>query len=325
MMKKVVCLFVIALFAALLCACGQEATQTEEVDASSKAESVDDATAKEGDSESSATDSVTRTDNQPDKKTEKRLLKESTYRNDGSISTIGTYEYDHGFKSCKRVIYNDTTDAPTYFLNTWEYDSNGRLIKTNSYDSTSDEANIGVRQRSYALYEYDSNGRLSRLINNQYQDFEDTFEISYTCEYEYSSSGDMIRRNEYSAGGTLGYYQLYEYDSDGNNICKYSMRKKSSSPSDENKFVCEYETYEYNDENHIIKTNAYKPIDPTNPLLFDADGNTSIDDPSSYFRLLNYTLYEYDNDGQVSKSTYYQFDGESETFELSSYTIFEYE
>ncbi|MBR6695630.1 MAG: protein kinase [Oscillospiraceae bacterium] len=213
-------------------------------------------------------------------------VKEDTYKG-GSVYLNNNVipEYDlNGNKAKEKYLREDGTLDYYY---TYEYDSDGNLIKESCY--------FGNGMLDH-VYEYDSNG--NKIKENRYFGNGTLNDV-----YEYDSNGNKIKESRYYSDGTLNYYLIYEYDSDGNKI-------KESSYNEEGAFIY-YCTYEYDLNGNKIKQ-SYYDSDGTLDwyLIYEYDSNGNLIKESWYNdNGVLYDVSEYDSKGNEIKESRYYSDG----------------
>ena len=120
---------------------------------------------------------------------------ESTGYGTKTVSTNKTYlEYDdsngdHPKNYCKKTYY-PSYPGNRYYVTTFDYDSDGNLIKATTVDK---DGNLS----SYELYTY-SDGKLM-----EYTSYDEEGKPSYTYKYEYDENGKRIKELRYDSDGNL--------------------------------------------------------------------------------------------------------------------------
>ncbi len=251
------------------------------------------------------------------------IIKSTEYDYSGEL--MGWYEYKHdsdGNETMEKWVSPSGTSRSHYER---KFDSDGNKIeekKFNGYGSLVWTDKI----------EYTSDGKMKQLteyndtdtITDEYYYDEDercTKHIVYTedggidyyYENTYNSDGYNSKRIKYDADDQQVYRYEYEYDADGNNTkyCGY----------DENgdlkwKDTCQYDSRGFKtvEESYDSKGNLQYKIEYDKHELssvftwYLSDGT-----------LDNYTEYERDQDGYMTKSTVYNAEGE-----ITSYSTYEY-
>lgn len=126
-----------------------------------------------------------------------RVLTETRYDEDGTVSYRDVYEYDEQGNRVKGASFDGEEQNYTY---TYEYDDNGKLIK---------EANITEgQQESATTYAYDAQGNLIEKIE-YWGSAED---VRYT--YVYDAQGNQIEEYKYDDGEEI--HRVWSYDEAGN-------------------------------------------------------------------------------------------------------------
>ena len=140
-------------------------------------------------------------------------------------------------------------------------------------------------------YEYNSSGQLVK--STEY--FQDG--IYGWCEYEYDTQGYLIRENHYGSKGNKGYYQIYENDSFGNAI------KEEQYYSDDS--ISSRVEYEYDTSGKLTEKIIYKEADPHGnyeqryEYIYDTSGNLIREDIYLNDEFKRYQEYIYGSDGNL--------------------------
>lgn len=127
------------------------------------------------------------------------------YASDGSIDSMNTYEHDESGNLTKKTVFN--SDGTIKEWETHEYDENGNRIKWSLFHSDGSIA-------SWIITEYNENDKMTK--NERF--FLDG-DISMGFENEYDSSGNTIKRTDFSTSHgkkTIESWTVYEYDADNN-------------------------------------------------------------------------------------------------------------
>ncbi len=188
----------------------------------------------------------------------------------GGVDTLGIRDY--------RVVKVGSS--------TYEYDSNGNLIKVWRYTGNNSFWS------SYSTYEYDSNGNIiQRTVRYKYSVW------PLTDSYVYNSNGNLIGWWEAYLWEAFQRYYTYEYDSDGNLVKGWCYRRDVG-PHIYDDIFDGYYNYEYDSNGNLIKRSFYDEDDT----------------------LGSYLTYEYDSDENLIKESVYDVDGT-----LNGYYTFEYD
>ena len=184
----------------------------------------------------------------------------------------------------------------------WTFNTAGNAIRKDFYDKNGDI-------RWFSLSKYRSDGTLER--SEGYNGFSN---LMGDVE-EYDSAGNMIRYEYYDESGNLSFYNLMEYDSNGNEI------------KDEGYVDGKLEgitTFEYDaDGNRTKQENRDQNGELTSYWLFmyNADGQKIRDE---YYdkagKSGGYTQYLYDDTSELVKQEEYGYDGT-----LQSYRVYIYD
>lgn len=187
-------------------------------------------------------------------------------------------------------------------VNDMEYDSQYTVIYERSYvydehDNITQKTSYSDGKKSYEYrykYEYDKHGN----IKNEYWCDENGKVLSRTS-YAYDEKNNVISSVSYDANGYIDGKEEYRYDNDGNMTYQLILDYVDYKPEGFDKFEYEY-AYDENGK-HILTT--YRATEEM--------GST----PLYYKR-----VYEYDKNGNMTCSLYYEKDDE-----LFSITEYEYD
>lgn len=167
--------------------------------------------------------------------------------------------------------------------------TNAKLKQVLLYSTIDSKEPISIVEE----YEYDNDGRISKVSSPMYNNGTVVGTIKYDL-YEYSSSGQLIKINNYNANlnSPTGFINLknrsFDYSSAGKKI-KETIEFPLGG-------ISEYFYFEY--KNGLLsKTNKYS-------------GN----------KLESYTEYEYDKSDRVIKELFYAVDGQCLTYTIHTYT-----
>jgi|GEM_PF-3475699 len=165
---------------------------------------------------------------------EKKLLPiKITEYEDGIYDGETIFEYDNSNKLIK-MDYGDE------YYNTFEYDSDNRLTRSNTFEDDS--------LYKYELYSYNSS---NQIIKIQSYDKDDVAKSYYV--HEYDINGNVIKKTQYNLNGTLVLYYTFLYDESNNMINeKYYWADYPSGVVSTEKY--EEWTITYDDKNNIFKS-----------------------------------------------------------------------
>lgn len=151
-------------------------------------------------------------------------------KNDRDVHLIRQecYTYDsQGHLIQLSVTEVNYSDEEEHFKYTYEYDTQGYLIREKSYFSD------GISQHDY---EYDSLGNMiSETRNHSNKDYTN---YNRRIQYEYDTQGNLVQESTYNPDGDITYKTIYTYDIQGKIIS-----------------VITYERYTHSDE--FYKSDSY--------------------------------------------------------------------
>jgi|GEM_PF-6769286 len=223
-----------------------------------------------------------------EQKSEWKMIKSTTYNSRGDITSHSTFKYDangrllhekycevngtmqyvvHQYDSfgreVKAISYNKDGTVGFYCL-TFEYDTDGNMVKQTSYrpesvsegymvfqydaegriSSASNYSSDGIKKREYQ-YKYNSSGKVIKNIN-----LDKDGKIQMYTKNIYDAENRIIMATQYHSDGTLGRQFDYIYDKDGN-------RKKYINYNPDGT-VALYITYMYDNNGNKIRETWYK-------------------------------------------------------------------
>ncbi len=163
---------------------------------------------------------------------------------------------------------------------------------------------------------FPNNAKLKRIL--VYSTIESTEAISIDKEYEYDDKGRISRINSpiYENGEITGLYSydLYNYNSNEQLVKIENYHASTNSPTG---FInLKNYVYSYSDDGKIEKievSNNYSLYKYENNIL------TRIEEYGSSDELERYTVYEYDNSGNLIKETAYDPDNQPYSYTKYSY------
>lgn len=180
---------------------------------------------------------------------EKKLVPiKITEYEDGVLDDETIYEYDENNKPSK-------VDYGNGCYNTFEYNSDGRLITTKVYEDDS--------LYKYETYEYNSTDQVIKI-----QSYDKDGDAKSYYEHEYDTEGNVIKKSQYNLSGTLVLYFTFTYDMNGNMLSqKYFWVDYLTGEVSTEKY--EEWILTYDDKNNIFKSVEM-------PFLWDTRVNNSL-------------------------------------------------
>ena len=347
MWRKVMCMMLLLSMMLALAACGNNlasveqepkirdvvAEQTAKEQAELDAQQEQSRKESEEDAESDQSGADTNTNSKNNKTSKKKqLIKASVYWGDGTLQRGTLYEYDEFGVQYGRYFKLDEAGNLKYdadygygFDFFREYDQDGRIIRYREY----------IHQSSPTVeIEYDSHG--NGVIERECYDSGNVYENR--IENEYDSDGNIIKYEHYIKPYSIpDYLWLYEYNKDGNQMGYYIERA-----SDLYYYCPAGELVEYDTLHNPIKTTTYRVSEKHQftvsgiqmedftvddyVLFWGIDETPQITNGMiSNFVADDYTIYEYDNEGDIIKQQEFVLSDTDHTYHLSEYTIYEYE
>lgn len=259
-MKKQLLFLITAMLALLLVACGSKRSSEPVSGEQAPAESV------------TTDEAALPSDDAPEDESEDES--EPITNNPVKIERILVYgkylseeiEYDASGKIIKRTTFTVRDNKST--IDTWvdyEYDENGLLIKTVTYDENKpsmtteneyDSNGYPLKQYIYwpngsiaGRFEYvtDADGNIIR----EYYYTLDSDKVNHWSAYEYDANGNQTKAIYYiDAGDYIESYSEYEYDSEGKLLTENHY--------DHDGIMFSKNEYEYDGSGHVIKETDYK-------------------------------------------------------------------
>lgn len=241
------------------------------------------------------------------------LLRRTFYDIDGSMYYYTDYAYDAYGNLAEQVQYEP--DGTMKETRTWRYDSRGNLLEEKVWSSDA--------LFKWEEYEYDSRDNLLRHI--YYNESGEVFELT---EYSYDSSDRLTEQVRYWKG-TEDYRSVFLYDTDG------SVWETKTYEGEFHSLI-HYAFNEAGQETVVMYCNEDgTPTDTWDEHVYDKNGNEiryekhhgdrvtwsneyEFDDESRLIRwtelsssgeVENYTLWEYDSNGNAVKKICYLGDG----------------
>lgn len=205
-----------------------------------------------------------------------------------SLIPIKITEYEDGFIDYVTYLEYNTDNLLTKvdygdgYYNTLEYDSDGRLIKSNIY-----EDNILY---CYDSYEYNESNQIIKIQSYYKDGATESFIARSYYVHEYDINGNVIKKTEYGTNDAIVLYFTFSYDSNGNMINKkyywpdYQTGEISTDTYEE-------WIYTYDDKNNI-----YKSVNM--PFLWQSFINNALTETlsessgESYTQIYTYTYNE---------------------------------
>lgn len=128
---------------------------------------------------------------------------ETEYSDDGSYKVS---EYDISGKLVKETFYN--SDGTMTYYTVSEYDVSGKLVKETSY-------NPDGTMSSCWVYEYDASWNLVKRT-----EYTPEGTMSHYSVFEYDATGNRVKETvyHYNPDGTMRSYSVNEYDATGNRV-----------------------------------------------------------------------------------------------------------
>ena len=242
------------------------------------------------------------------------------------------YDSDGNLVKTSRLIVNGFLDGFT--LET-EYNSAGKVIRERRLCPPD-----GILCHSQNIYEYDESGKLVKKVLSLEYSHSDTETYEYTehdekgnslkaiitfdmkyprtsfvKKYEYDENGNITKETKENMDGRIHYITRYEYDKNNN-------RTKATAMYDDDESVFQEETYEYDDDGHMLRITASDGYEetfysngqtktrnnlkgPSYPYatMYDPQGNKIVDISEKYISKgnsrLEKTTYEYDSEGNL--------------------------
>ena len=239
------------------------------------------------------------------------ITKKVTYNNEGELTLTETYEYDKNYNLIK--YSKDDSKQRSVFNILYDYDSNQRLITTRKVTIGYDE-NTDKTPWLCCSFEYNSEGDLVRRDSyylGQWYAYE---------QYTYPQDGKTIVRTTYSTDGTAFSENKTEYLINGSGI-KYTLYDSDNgryegyyycgAQKKPVKFACVYSDLEYNYDGMMYDSEIPKVLnDGYYRYEYDEYGNISrmslvYDDGYPY----DYVNLEHNEDGYLAKQSYYTNEG----------------
>lgn len=145
------------------------------------------------------------------------------------------------------------------------------------------------------------------------------YSSSSASEYKFNSKGLPVKRTT-----SINAYETYKYDKNNNLVKTEYYSKNSDSEYDLDRYI----TYKYNNNNVLIKQETYSS-DYSDKTIFNLDSGYTYDDKgntlegvygkNSVWRDSKYTYTYYEN-GAKKTETYYKLDKSTGDYKQSSYT-----
>lgn len=181
------------------------------------------------------------------------------------------------------LILNSSCQKENDFIENPIFPNSAKLKRVLLYPSIESKEAISIDKE----YEYDEKGKISRINSPMYENGEITGLFSYDL-YNYNSIGQLIKIENYHANtnAPTGFINLKNY------IYSYLNDGKIEKIEVSN----EYSLYKYN-KNKLSRIENF--------------GNTD--------ELERYTVYEYDNSGNLAKETSYRADNKPYSYTQHSY------
>ena len=215
-------------------------------------------------------------------------LIEVTYDEKARVITMtGNWEYSKtGFKAVAtynedwKAIKNERFDENGTLVYAAEFDGNGHEIRTTYYDENGKPSWIHG-------YEYDEDGK--KIKDTSYNE---DGSISMIYRYEYDEKGNLTKAARYDETETLRAYDVYEYDENG-----YILKDTRYNANGVKTGYTEY----FENTTYINKYAGQRRSES-----YDSDGNLS-------------SVYEYNRNGETTKSENYSSKGKLWSAEENEY------
>ena len=136
-----------------------------------------------------------------------KLIRADIYFDD---DFVGHELYEYGSNDKISKIYHYNSEGNSGDIEIYEYDDEDKLVKVSVLEDGIPPAN------SYTTYEYDDDGLLIKSISYDYK--YDGLELGYsyhldaTRVYEYDSDDYLEKKSVYDSSDELDYYYTYEYE-----------------------------------------------------------------------------------------------------------------
>ena len=141
-------------------------------------------------------------------------------------------------------------------------------------------------------YEYDVNGNLKKekFESSNTEAFPD-----YIIAYEYDNANNNTKYFRYNGDGVLESYYVYTYNSENKNT-KWTCYDKDGISETSRE-------YEYDAEGHLAKETFFRNDSVVDYIIYEYDNNNLAKETeySSDNKLMYYFEYEYDSDGNMTK------------------------
>jgi len=230
-------------------------------------------------------------------------IKESVFFSDGSLDEYMTTEWDSGYTRVDNEIRYSASGA---MLEQVEYAYN----EDKGYMTTKITRDVESRLKGRTVYQYNNQGQLFResIVDNKGK-------VSSTYEYAYDGRGNKISRIMKNRTGNKLSETTYTYDSSGKMLTsetKDAGDKKISATK-----------YTYDSQGNQIKqevTNAEGRITSVTSSVFQAGREVKYEQASSDGSVQIRITNEYGRDGELTKKTTENFQGDSKQF--TSYEYF---
>ena len=241
--------------------------------------------------------------------------------NENSETTIENTKYE---MFLAEEIHYETRSKYTI---SYEYDDNGNRVsaKKNNYSFANNFCELGDI-KSWSEIEYDEEGKEYKVIS-----YDLDGNITYKAECEYDEFGNMKKLDQYYCyGEDFDYfYYYYEYDENNNLVSRYIYNQAGEKASVK-QIECKNE---YLENGNILKTTCYcyeeegkryieyqemKEYDVNDRLIkaiyYECPYPRTVVD-----KIEKYIVYEYDENGNETKSITYNSKGEVEGSTVYSY------
>jgi antitoxin component YwqK of YwqJK toxin-antitoxin module len=231
------------------------------------------------------------------------------------FKAVATYNED--WKAIKNERF-DENGTPVYVT---EFDGNGNTIRSTNYDENGkpswsygyeyDEDGKKIKETSYKedgsismiyRYEYDEKGNITKEAR-----YDETETLRAYEVYEYDENGYVLKMTQYSAGGVkTGYTEYFENTTYAN---KYAGRRRTESYFSDGSLSY---IYEYNKNGETTKSEDYRNGKLWSAEEYEYDESGNLIKSSSYDadrKFTSYSVYGYNESGKRIKISKYDGSG----------------
>lgn len=226
------------------------------------------------------------------------LVKSVWYNEDGSVRGDSAYRYEYDASGNLTKVMCRGESGNYYLCDAYEYNAFGDEVKHVGY-----RGDGSVSDYFDAQYEYDVQGKVTRRYYERVSDCNSDYEYSEVgesyYEYEYDASGNLIREEVRRwRDGNFSGSESREYNADGNLIRKEERWNDGS------------ELWEYNADGNVVKHMSYDADGMIQSRSYDCEYDSlgrriKMTEYAQGGSLEEYYVYEYDNDWNITKISYY--------------------